>query len=283
MTAQARSISAKLDQNGLAVLVRVAKVRGSAPREEGAGMIVFADGSFTGTIGGGTLEWIALAEAQKLFASGVHARQISKALGPELGQCCGGHVTLSFTLFAAQQKQEVLQQFLRSTDHARLLLFGAGHVGQALVLALAPLPFEIDWVDPRPSAFPQHAPQNVRMHVAADPTKLLDAADEDTLVTIMTHSHALDLAIASAALRVLRFPFVGLIGSQTKRARFISQMTQAGLDAQSVNRLVCPIGDKSITGKEPAVIAAGIAMQLLHKRQILAEQRMSQTELCHVS
>jgi xanthine dehydrogenase accessory factor len=283
MMLKAHAIGSKLEEGGRAVLIHVSAVRGSAPRETGAGMIVFADGSFTGTIGGGTLEWAALAEAQKLMAAGALSSQVSKALGPELGQCCGGHVTLSLTVFDVQQKQQLGQLFLRSKDDVKLLLFGAGHVGQALVLALAPLPFAIEWIDPRASVFPQFLPQNVTMHVAADPPSHLKNATNGTLVAIMTHSHALDLAIAAAALPDPRFAYVGLIGSATKRARFMGQMKQAGLDVASMNRLLCPIGDKSITGKEPAVIAAGIATQLLSERQKLLQQRGHETGVQHDS
>jgi xanthine dehydrogenase accessory factor len=148
----------------------------------------------------------------------------------------------------------------------KLYLFGAGHVGRALVLALAPLPFKTRWIDPRREAFPQRAPANVAMVCASDPAAELKAAPDGAQVLIMTHSHPLDLAVLSEALRQQRFAFVGLIGSATKRARFLSQMRAAGLTEQALARLVCPIGLPGVEGKEPAVIAAAIAAHLLIAR-----------------
>lgn len=149
---------------------------------------------------------------------------------------------------------------------APVLLFGAGHVGRALVLALAPLPFELRWIDPRPEAFPARAPPNARMVASADPTAELAAAPDGALILAMTHSHPLDLAIVSAALSARRFGYVGLIGSATKRARFLSQMRMAGLSEAALAGLTCPIGVAGIEGKEPAVIAAAVAAQLLMVR-----------------
>jgi len=147
-----------------------------------------------------------------------------------------------------------------------VLLFGAGHVGRALVLALAPLPFELRWIDPRPEAFPARAPPNARMVGAADPTAELAAAPDGALILAMTHSHPLDLAIVSVALAARRFRYVGVIGSATKRARFLSQMRTAGLSEAVLAGLTCPIGVAGIEGKEPAVIAAAVAAQLLMVR-----------------
>jgi xanthine dehydrogenase accessory factor len=145
-------------------------------------------------------------------------------------------------------------------------LFGAGHVGRALILALAPLPFKTRWIDPRREAFPGRAPANVVMVHAQDPAQELTAAQDRSQVLVMTHSHPLDLDIVSHALAQQRFAFVGLIGSTTKRARFLSQMRAAGLSEDALMRLVCPIGLPGVEGKEPAVIAAAVAAQLLIER-----------------
>jgi xanthine dehydrogenase accessory factor len=142
-------------------------------------------------------------------------------------------------------------------------LFGAGHVGRALVLALAPLPFAVSWIDSRREAFPAHAPANVALIHAPSPVEELAQAPDGALIVVMTHSHALDLEIVAAALGAERFGFVGLIGSPTKRARFLSQMRAAGLSQSCLARLVCPIGVPGVEAKEPAVIAASTAAQLL--------------------
>lgn len=145
----------------------------------------------------------------------------------------------------------------------QVLLFGAGHVGRALVLALAPLPFAVRWIDSRPDQFPQYVPQNVVTVRTADVDLELAQAPSGSIVIVMTHSHPLDYDITLKALKRGTFDFVGLIGSQTKRARFASLARQIGVADSIIDRLVCPIGLPQIKGKEPAVIAAGIAAQIL--------------------
>ena len=129
-------------------------------------------------------------------------------------------------------------------------LFGAGHVRRALALALAPLPFAVRWIDPRRDAFPAHAPANVTLIHAPEPSNELASAPDNALLVVFTHSHALDLEIVSEALRVERFGYAGLIGSATKRAQFLSQMRAAGLTEVQLGRLVCPIG---IQGLNPRI------------------------------
>lgn len=142
-------------------------------------------------------------------------------------------------------------------------LFGAGHVGRALALALAPLPFVVRWIDSRREAFPAFAPANVALIHAPSPAAELVNAPDGALIVVMTHSHPIDLEIVAEALRAERFGFVGLIGSSTKRARFLSQMRAAGLSKEALSKLVCPIGVPGVVDKDPAVIAASTAAQLL--------------------
>jgi len=315
-------------EHGAAVLVTLAQARGSSPREVGARMMVRPDGRFSGTIGGGALEWLMLAEAQQMMAQKngegrgrdearradpdrATFRRISKALGPELGQCCGGRVVVTLerfapgdldrvAAFAAAERTGSLVTVAepgrpasrRRTDLATgaayaqladgriaerfgfeatpVYLFGAGHVGKSLVLALAPLPFAVTWIDPRPGAFPSHLPGNATCRTEAEPARILDAAPSGAFLAIMTHSHALDLDIAAAALQARRFGYVGLIGSATKRARFASTLRQIGIGEDDLARLTCPIGLAAIRDKAPAAIAAGIAAQLLVTRDAVA-------------
>ena len=151
-------------------------------------------------------------------------------------------------------------------------LFGAGHVGRALALALAPLPFAVRWIDSRREAFPSHAPANVAMIHAPEPAAELANAPDGALIVVMTHSHGLDLEIVAEALQSGRFGYVGLIGSATKRARFLSQMRAAGLSEAALAKLVCPIGLPGLEGKDPAVIAASTAAQLLMADERLANE-----------
>jgi xanthine dehydrogenase accessory factor len=162
-------------------------------------------------------------------------------------------------------KRPFVEQFgeLRTT----LFLFGAGHVGRAVVLALSQLPFSVRWIDSRADHFPNYAPANVISVRTDRPEQEIEAAPEGAFVLIMTHSHPLDYSIAAAALRRGDLGFVGLIGSATKRARFASQALKMGLSERQIAALSCPIGLPGIKGKEPSIIAAGVVAQLLIERE----------------
>ena len=151
-------------------------------------------------------------------------------------------------------------------DFRHLHLWGAGHVGRALVLALAPLPFKISWWDQRLNAFPAVVPQNVMCRSGSP-----DEMEPHSMVMVMSHSHALDFEIIDVALRNPAFQFVGLIGSATKRARFVKRLHDAGVNPA---RLTCPIGSTEIRSKHPAHIAAGVAFQLLQQDELLKTQRL---------
>jgi xanthine dehydrogenase accessory factor len=258
-------IESALEAHGTCVLVTIAAVEGSAPREAGASMLVTPRG-FHGTIGGGTLEWQALARAQAQLGRPAQAVETSHALGPELGQCCGGRVKLRMEVL----DRSSLPLAGSAQEHRRpLYLFGAGHVGRALVLALAPLPFDVTWVDPRDGAFPPVAPENVELVRSESPARELARAPEGGFVLAMTHSHSLDLEIVDAALRAGRFPYIGLIGSATKRARFGRQLRDGGIPERSLAGLTCPIGVPGVRSKHPAAIAATTVVQLLERDEML--------------
>ena len=262
-----RRLIASIEAEGAAALVEIVRAEGSSPREAGAAMVVRPSGGFHGTIGGGAMEWRALAEARETIAEGRGAtRRSVVALGPDLAQCCGGRVEWRIEAFDSRDLDGLRARAEAEGEDppARAVyLFGAGHVGRALSLALAPLPFAVRWIDPREAAFPERTPGNATLVCARDPPAELAAAPDSALVVVMTHSHPLDLAIVAEAFRQDRFAFVGLIGSATKRARFLGQMRAAGISEAALAKLVCPIGVPGVPGKEPAVIAACIAAQLL--------------------
>jgi xanthine dehydrogenase accessory factor len=160
-----------------------------------------------------------------------------------------------------------------------VLLYGAGHVGRALVTALAPLPFAVHWIDDRPDAFDGARTLGARIAVSALPEAELRDAPAGSFVVVMTHSHALDLAIVAAALPDARFPYVGLIGSATKRALFERRLAEFGVPGADIARLVCPIGVKGIAGKSPPVIAAAVAAELLVERERANALSRTKTEL----
>jgi xanthine dehydrogenase accessory factor len=266
-------IEAAIARHGACALVTVVSSEGSAPREPGARMVVTPDG-FHGTIGGGTLEWRALAAAQAMLGKGAAARRSTHALGPDLGQCCGGRVTLETRTFDRSSLAEIaeLKESEPEPERRHIYLFGAGHVGKALILAMAPLPFAVHWIDPRPNAFPGVVPQNVTCLASEQPAHILSDVPPGSLVFVMSHSHALDLAICDAALRNMNIARTGLIGSATKRARFERRLLQGGVPESRVKELICPIGVSGIRSKEPAAIALATAAQALAIHEELQRQ-----------
>ncbi|MCA1334983.1 xanthine dehydrogenase accessory protein XdhC [Pseudooceanicola marinus] len=281
------------------VRVVVADTRGSVPREVGAAMIVGPAGLLDGTIGGGTLEHEAIRRAQGLNADQLDRR----ALGPDLGQCCGGAVTLLYEVWDAKRLED-----LEGDLHARPLpgstpgmpfavkrllaearaqgtppeaqmregwmieplaraarpiwVWGAGHVGRAIVATLAPLPgIEVTWVDTARDRFPEHIPEDVTMLPAADPARLVPHAPVTAEHLILTYSHALDLALCDALLR-RGFAACGLIGSASKWARFRKRLAALGHEPARIAGISCPIGQPSF-GKHPQEIAVGVAAEIL--------------------
>jgi xanthine dehydrogenase accessory factor len=266
MTDLAPALRAMLQRGEPAALVTVADARGSTPREPGARMLVGANAAI-GTIGGGRLEWDAISRARAIASdpSQPSHTTIEVPLGPAIGQCCGGHVTLRLERAdpAVLTRIEAEEQ-AASSRRTRVLLFGAGHVGKAIATALAPLPFDIQWIDERPEEFPQQPPgDNVHPIVTNAPLDLIAEAPSGACYLILTHLHALDFQIAEAVLRRADFAYAGLIGSATKRRRFERTFTAHGGDRHILSRLTCPIGSALHRDKRPAVIAALVAAELL--------------------
>ncbi|HSM23000.1 MAG TPA: xanthine dehydrogenase accessory protein XdhC [Rubrivivax sp.] len=242
-----------------AVVVEVLRARGSVPREAGTRMLVAAD-EVLGSIGGGHLEWQATADARALLARGGASFEQHIALGPTLGQCCGGTLDLRFTLLSEDDPAAWPLPAPRFT----LQLYGAGHVGRAIVRLLAGMPCRVQWIDERESEFSAEAlPPHIE-RVCVEPVEAEVAlAPPGAFHLVLTHSHELDLALTQAILRRGDFGWFGLIGSKTKRARFEHRLRERGFADSLIERIVCPIGLPGITGKEPEVIAVAVVAQLL--------------------
>jgi xanthine dehydrogenase accessory factor len=317
-----RTIREWIERDGGAGLVTVAKAEGSTPREAGARMAVARNGTISGSVGGGPLEWAAIDVTRALIERGRGAEWKTVSLGPALDQCCGGRAEILHEAFNRDDLEWIAP--LASADDAEyvlhgertgegpyqrgratqpvpdeavavtgprtlierigetktpVLLFGAGHVGRALVTALRPLPFAIRWIDDRPDAFEGTENFSARCVVSALPEAELTQATAGAFVLVMTHSHALDLALVAAALPDARFPYVGLIGSATKRALFERRLAEFGVAPESIARLVCPIGVPGIAGKSPAAIAAAVTAELLIERERAKSAGAIRTEL----
>ncbi|MFZ3127460.1 MAG: xanthine dehydrogenase accessory protein XdhC [Rhodoferax sp.] len=253
-----------------AVLVTVQATRGSVPREVDAWMAVFADATVA-TVGGGRLELDAIAHARRVLAqaNGADAR-VRYALGPSLGQCCGGEVILQFERVTAQDHAALAVRL--TGPQTPVALFGGGHVGQALVRVLGTLPLAVTWIDSRDAVFDTgwengSLPDNV----CCEHSEPVQAAVADlppgSRVVIMSFSHAEDLEVVAACLERQRaqgdLPYVGLIGSRTKWASFRQRLEARGFSAAELARVTCPIGVAGIADKRPPVIAVAVAAQLL--------------------
>ena len=236
--------------------VLIVDTRGSAPREAGTRMFVDAQ-AVRGTIGGGNLEYTALKIAREMLLSGETRRERRFALGDSLGQCCGGSVTLAFS--------SVEEPPVQDPCDFHVVLFGAGHVGKEVARILERVPCRLTWVDPRPDAFPAGVGAHVKISIEEEPAWMVDEAPPGAFYLVMTHSHALDLEIVERILRRNDVAFCGLIGSDTKAAKFRSRLQRRDL---STERLVCPIGLVK-AGKHPAEIAVSVVAQLLERRALM--------------
>jgi xanthine dehydrogenase accessory factor len=229
--------------------VLIAETRGSAPRETGTRMWVSAS-EIHGTIGGGNLEFNAVRIAREMLSSSRAQAEHRFALGDSLGQCCGGSVTLRFT-----------HTTRRSGDKPAfcVVLYGAGHVGTEVARILERLPCQLVWFDSRPEM------ARPGVLIEEEPAWMVDQAPPRAFHLVMTHSHALDLEIVERVLRRGDSLFLGLIGSQTKAAKFRARLRAKGLDPSA---LVCPVGLFK-GGKHPAEVAVSAVAQLLERRALM--------------
>jgi xanthine dehydrogenase accessory factor len=257
-----------------AMLVQVSSTHGSVPREAGTWMAVFSDRTL-GTIGGGHLEFQAIAKARATLACAGAAdkpgdeKELRFALGPALGQCCGGVVFVNLRRVSASDIPALADRFSTAVlaTLTPVALFGGGHVGRALVLALAPLPFQLRWIDSRDGVFAGSVPPRVECEYSEPVQAAVAALASNSRVLIMSFSHAEDLDVLAACLKRHReradLPYIGLIGSKTKWATFKRRLEARGFTPEELAHVTCPIGVPGITGKEPEVIAVAVAAQLL--------------------
>jgi xanthine dehydrogenase accessory factor len=333
-----------LQSQHAAVLVTVATIKGSTPREAGARMLITEQGNW-GTIGGGNLEFQAMDIARNMLSDSQPSHFQRFTLGAGLGQCCGGVVTLMFERFVQgcielQQLQQMVvsderfiqlialddhqnQRYLISQtrslsntdnvcdqalvqqarnyldnnessavikliggeqdcsyffdpvrdDNFHIMIFGAGHVGQAVVKILADQACHITWVDTRDNQFPDSNPDNVSIICSDTPEAEIEQATAGTYFLVMTHDHQLDQQLAQTILKRSDFAYFGLIGSSTKRHKFEHRLRARGISDTALSRMICPIGIDGIYSKQPAAIALSVSAQIIQLQQQLARQQ----------
>lgn len=219
-----------------------------------------------GTVGGGHLELKAIDHAREMLRTNSLAPHSQHfPLGPALGQCCGGAVTLSYAVLDSA----ALARWPTSAPMFYLQLYGAGHVGRAIATLLATLDVEVDWIDEREDEFASLTtlgtpwPSHIRKVCVDAVESEVRTAPAGAFYLVLTHNHDLDLRITEAILRRGDFGYLGLIGSKTKRQRFIHRFEHRGIASDAIDRLTCPIGVEGINAKQPEVIAAAVVAQLL--------------------
>lgn len=250
------------DQDAAFILVEITATNGSAPREPGAKMAVSRT-DFFGTIGGGALEQQALNAARAMLADGEHQQNLSIPLGPEIGMCCGGRVTLRLARLDRPMRLSLkAQEMQKANDRPCVWIYGAGHVGQALARALAPLPLNTHIVDSRQEWLGK-APNSATQTLTAIPEATLAQTKPGDAVVIMTHDHGQDFLLAEAALNRPRLAYTGMIGSTSKRKVLEAQLARTG--GPDPTPLTCPIGEPGPNLRAPEVIAALLAADLISK------------------
>ncbi|TCM44547.1 xanthine dehydrogenase accessory factor [Kribbella sp. VKM Ac-2568] len=256
-----KAVTRLREQRRPGVLVTVLSVRGHAPREAGAKMVVAAD-QVWGTVGGGNLESVAIDRSRELLATGgTEPEVIEFALSDKAPyqhgvQCCGGEVKLLLEPLPVVPS---------------VAIFGVGHVGLELARILARHDVELHLVDSRPE---QLEPERLSVlddavagvhvhHVPVLPELVISELPPGTHALVMTHDHAEDAALCDATLRDGRMATIGLIGSSAKWARFRRKLADDGHPDEAIARITTPIGVPELSGKEPATIAVSVAAWLL--------------------
>jgi len=260
--------AARLEQSGIDfVMVSVLSIKGSTPREVGARMLVTANHSF-GTIGGGHLEFKSIDSARQQLKQN-QAQIITQdfPLGATLGQCCGGFVTVLF--------ETVIQ------PKFHLAIFGAGHVGRAIINCLSQIPCQVSWIDSRADEYPEHTPQHVNQIISDYPVDEIADMPENTYYLVLTHNHQLDLELSEAILKREDSAFLGVIGSKTKSARFKHRLRDKGFNKERIAHMQCPMGEVEIISKQPGEIAISTLSHILKVRAELEnkQNKAENTEL----
>lgn len=263
MPAMREDIRDFLRREPAAVLVEVTGAAGSTPRDTDAWMLV-SERAIYATIGGGQLEYMAIDQARRALRSGLAAEPMNVPLGPEIGQCCGGRVGLSFTAVGpALARDLVARTDLELAARPHVYVFGAGHVGDALSMALSLAPLRVILVDTREDELTASTVPHIETCLTAMPEAVVRDAPAGSSFVVLTHDHALDFLIAAEALRRDDAAYVGMIGSKTKRTTFRNWLSREIGHAELFGKLVCPIGGTALKDKRPAVIATLAAAEIM--------------------
>ena len=266
----------EMNYNKEIVKIKIINTKGSAPTKIDDIMLVSLDNIY-GTIGGGNLEFLAINEAKNLLNKSINKKKLSVPLGPGIGQCCGGYVELVLTLHK-DSTSAIKNEKIMGANKKNLYIFGAGHIGQAIVSHIKDLDFNTFLIDSRADFLSMNNYKNINYLLSKEPWTIINRFEKDSLYVVLTHSHDYDLKILNEILKI-NFGFAGLIGSNTKKRRFIKRLEDLGHDKKLINKIECPIGLEIGDSKDPEEIAFSIITQIIFVKNILAVNNNVQLEV----
>ena len=243
------------------IKAKIINVKGSSPNKINDFMLVAPKDIF-GTIGGGNLEYLVIEESKLMLKNKSKRKKLNIPLGPGIGQCCGGYVEIILTLHkntdAAMKDEKVNDSFKED-----LYIFGAGHIGQALIETIGNLNFTTYLIDSREEYLKMSVNKDVNYLLSKEPWKVVNKLKDNAYYVVLTHSHEYDLKILNEIL-TKKFTFVGLIGSTTKKKRFFKRLTENGHDKNIIKKIECPIGVDIGNSKDPNEIAFSIITRIIY-------------------
>ena len=254
-------LTSNIDYKKNIIKAKIINVKGSSPNKINDFMLVAPKDIF-GTIGGGNLEYLVIEESKLMLKNKSKRKKLNIPLGPGIGQCCGGYVEIILTLHkntdAAMKDEKVNESFKED-----LYIFGAGHIGQALIEKIGNLNFNTYLIDSREEYLKMSVNKDVNYLLSKEPWKVVNKLKDNAYYVVLTHSHEYDLKILNEIL-TKKFTFVGLIGSTTKKKRFFKRLTENGHDKNIIKKIECPIGVDIGNSKAPNEIAFSIITRLIY-------------------
>ena len=254
-------LKSNIDYKKNIIKAKIINVKGSSPNKINDFMLVAPKDIF-GTIGGGNLEYLVIEESKLMLKNKSKRKKLNIPLGPGIGQCCGGYVEIILTLHkntdAAMKDEKVNDSFKED-----LYIFGAGHIGQALIETIGNLNFTTYLIDSREEYLKMSVNKDVNYLLSKEPWKVVNKLKDNAYYVVLTHSHEYDLKILNEIL-TKKFTFVGLIGSTTKKKRFFKRLTENGHDKNIIKKIECPIGVDIGNSKDPNEIAFSIITRLIY-------------------
>ena len=254
-----KKLNNTINYKNLIVKAKILNVKGSSPNKIDDIILISHDSIF-GTIGGGNLEYLIVKEAKTLIDNKINKKSLNIALGPGIGQCCGGYVQIKLSLH--KNSSEALKNEKLYDDNTNLYIFGAGHIGQALISKLDNINFNTFLIDSREDYLKMTNINNINYLLSKKPWEIVHHLKDNSYFVVLTHSHDYDLKILNEVLKK-KFTFLGLIGSKTKKNRFFRRLTDIGHIKSLVETIECPIGINIGNSKDPDEIAFSIITRLI--------------------